>query len=837
MACGRYGALRLLSLFRLGVLVACVAGVLSSPASAADARRSFSIPGGLPLERALTTFSSQSDRDILFTPALVAGLRGREVTGRMETGAALTELLRGSGLGWREFQGRYLVERAQLATPEITADLEGVVVTALRRPTLDRLTPMSMRALPGEELTRAGAVTFQQASALLPGLTLTNTGTGRNRFSLRGVYGSGEATTALYYDDIPVTGPSGTTADPGGSSPELLLVDVERLELLRGPQGTLYGASAMGGALKVVFNRPDLAKQGGSVSGEVFGNAGQLGGAQTLVINQPLARDRLGVRLAAYRRVEPAYVDNARLGLRDVNGGEVWGARLGLGAQFTPDLQLNVSAVYQDGREEDGGAGARGAQPNLSRNYVRAPYDSRMAMLDGALVWRFSGMRLSATAGAYDWESTRRIDYTATLLAERRSPEGCRRYLATSAVCTADQLDAYSAYVDSRTPGLLHQPIGLRAQVQDLRLQSDAAGFAAWTVGLFREVRSDTIDSQVLVADPATGLPRVEAGFTGRRIVDSRLSQRAAYGEVTLGADRDTSLVLGARRFEYDKRTVGEALVVNVISNTTEANFRTAVGESGWSVKVLASHRFGDQAMGYAQASQGFRPGGINTVPGLPPEIAAYRADSLWNYEAGLKSAWLNGRLAFNAALYRIDWSDMQYAANSSNGAFAFVTNLGRARIQGLEADASFAFNAAWKGGANLSVTDAVLTADQATSEAVGLGSAGDRIPAIPRLAGYAWLEHRRDLTGGMELLLRADGAYVGASHSTFDPAAANDVNMGEYWLWNARAVLRSAAWSLAVYAENLTDVEGISFATTGREPQVFAPRPRRLGMSISYDF
>ncbi len=831
-----------MSVLRFGLVAACMccAFLASVPARAAERRPLFAIPAGLQLDKALTAFSAQSDRDILFPPGVVSGLRGHSVSGRMDSGQALSELLKGSGLTWRDFQGRFLIERAP-ATVDIApvADVEGVVVTALRRPTLEQLTPMSVRALSGEELRRAGATNFRDVAALMPGLTQTNTGTGRSRLSLRGVYGSGEATTALYYDDIPVTGPSGTTADPGGSFPEFLLVDVQQVELLRGPQGTLYGASAMGGAFKIMFNRPDLSRRGGLVEGEASTNAGDLGGAQTLVVNQPLITDRLGVRLAAYHRDEPAFTDNARLGLSRINGSSASGFRLGVGAQPREDLQLNLTISHQDATDDDASASSLGAPSHVSENYVRTPFRSRMTLYDGALNWRVSGVQLTATAASYQWDSTRRIDYTAVLLSERRSPDGCKRYLGLpiEGACTPGELDSYSAYVDSRAPGLLNQPIELRAQVQELRLRSAGLGFIAWTAGLFHEVRNDTIDSQVVVGDAASGLPSPSAGFTGRRIVDSRLRQRAVFGDITLGADRDTSLVLGARHFSYDKQTEGRALVVNVISNTSEANFFTTTQEAGWSLKFLASHRFSRSIMGYVQAAQGFRPGGINTVPGLPPELAAYDADSLWNYEAGLKTAWLDNRLVLNATVYRIDWRDMQYSANSTNGAFAFITNLGQARVLGLEAESVYTASPAWKGGLNLSLTDAVLTKDQATNNAIGLGSAGDRIPVVPRVAASGWVEYRRPLAANLDFLARGDASYVGISHSAFDTGTAADVKLGGLLLLNARASVQTTSWTLGAFVDNILDDDRPTFATAARQPQVFAPRPRRFGMSAVYAF
>lgn len=837
-----------LSLHPIGTALACLSCVLlpatGAAAGSADRAVAYSVPSGLPLGQALTRFSEQSDRDILFTPDLVAGLRTPGVSGTMGSAAALTTLLNGSGLTWRVFEGRYLIEKGrapQASAPAPAAveyEVASIMVTALRRPTLERLTPMSMRVFSGEDLTRAGAVTFTDAVELIPGLIQTGTGAGRNRLSLRGVYGAGEATTALYYDEAPVTGPSGTTADPGGSSPEFLLVDVARVELLRGPQGTLYGAGAMGGALKVAFNRPDLSQAGGQASATVSTNAGRVGGGATLVLNQPLVADRVGLRLAAYRQADPAYVDNERLGLSHINESLVRGVRLGLRAQLTGALTLDLSAAYQDTNLTDTSAGSAAAPRHVSKANVRTPFDGEIAFYQGAVSWRGRGVSLTANAAAYRWDSTRYIDYTGTLETERLNPEGCRRYLQPSAgLCTPAQLDAYAAYVDSRSPGLLYQPIQLDAQVQEIHLQSDTEGAIAWTAGLFREVRDDIIDSQVLSADPQTGLPRPEAGYTGRRIVDSRLTQRAVYGEVTLGADRDTSLVLGARRFEYEKQTRGAALVVNVISNTADANFRTSTRERGWSLKALASHRFSPTTLGYVQASQGFRPGGVNPAPGLPENLSAYGADSLWNYEVGVKGSWLDNRLTLDAALYRIDWRDMQYTANSANGAFSFITNVGRARVNGLEADATLWLSPVLRGGANLAVTDAVLTSDQAGADGAGLGAEGDRLPAVPRVAAGGWLERRIDLPEGWMVLLRGDLSYAGASHSSFNPGVGSDTALGDFWLMKLRATLRADDWFFAAYVDNVTDTHAAEFATAGRNPAIYAPRPRRFGLTLSYAF
>lgn len=831
---------------RASLVMGGLCAAMAAPAHAASATR-FAIPAGLPLERALTAFSAQSDRDILFQPALVAGLKSRRVSGRLDPDVALSQLLKGTGLTWRSFQGRVLIERMEKveapvqppAPPEQPSDLDGVVITALRRPTVDQLTPMSVRALTESELTRAGIVTFERATTTTPGLVATATGVGRNRLTLRGVYGSGEATTALYYDDVPVTGASGTTADPGSSFPELVLADVNRVELLRGPQGTLHGASAMGGALKVMFNRPDLHDASGSVEAEGSTSAGRLGQAATVVLNQPLAAGLVGLRLTAYHRTEPAFIDNSRLGLSAVNDSRVNGVRLGIGARPLDGLTLNFMITRQEEELDDTSAWTPSGGSYVSTNYGRLPFESNVTFAVGSADWRLPGVSLSAMAAAYRWDSHRRSEYSGVLLAERTSEAGCRRYfaLAYSASCSIDQMSRWTSYVDSRAPGLLTQPVDMESRVFEMRATSDGQGFIGWTLGLFGESREDSIDSQVVVLNPSTGLPVASAGFTGRRLVDSRFQQRAAYGELIIGADRDTSFTVGARRFDYKRTTVGRTLIVNVISNTAEGNFDKSASEKGWSLKFVGSHRLNARVLAYAQASQGFRPGGINTVPSLSENLAAYRADSLWNYELGLKGTWLDGRLTANGAVYRIDWRDMQYTAASPNGAFSFLANIGRARINGAEADVTFDPRGPWRTGFNLAYADAVLTEDQESAVAVGLGSAGDRLPVVPKIAAGIWVEHERPLTNKLDLLLRADATHTGRSHSAFASSSADDTRLGGVMLIGMRAVAQAERWNIGAYVENLLNDDAPSFASTGRQPQVYGPRPRRVGVTLGYSF
>lgn len=818
---------------------------MAAPLAVAAAPRWIDIAPGTPMARALTTFSAQSDTEILFNPALVRGLAAPRVRGAMEADEALRRLLAGSNLAIRRHDGRLLIERAAVASaprppsrpapePAVPAEIDAVMVTALRRAASEQDVPLSIRVLSGEALAGAGVMTFDGAARRLPGLTLTSTGVGRMRMTLRGVHGSGEATTALYYNEVPVSGPSGTTADPGGSFPDLLLVDLDRVEVLRGPQGTLYGSSAMGGAVKVGFNRADLSQDLAAVELEAGLVGGRASDAAVVVANKAFADGRAGLRLTAYRRDEAAFADNARLGLHGVNAGRTLGARLSAAWRPHEDARIDLLLAHQDSRLDDTGAGSPGEPSYISRNFVRTPFDSQVWFGTLSLDARLRGARLAATVARYEWRSIRQIDYTGTLQAEREGAAGCVRWLALAAGCGPEQMAAYAAYVDSRTPGLLYQPIDLLADVREMRLTSDSPSRLQWTVGVFSETRRDSIDSQVRVADPHTGRPLDEAGFTGRRIVDTRLEQVAIYGEAAWALDRASELTLGARRFAYDKTTRGRVLTVNVISDTSGGNFDNRVRESGWSAKASASRRFAPGLTGYAQLAQGFRPGGVNTAPGLPADLQAYGADTLWNRELGLKSRLAQGRLTANLALYRIDWRDMQYSAVSTNGAFAFVTNLGRAQVDGAEVDVVWSVSQRAKLGFNFAATEALLTRDPVAGQGAGLGVKGDHLPAVPRTAWTLWAEARHPLPGGASLTANGAAAYVGRSRSTFESASpAMGRDLGGVLLLDGRVAVEKGRGSVGLFVENLLDADTPLFITAGRLPQSFSAQPRRVGLSV----
>ncbi|WP_236632229.1 TonB-dependent receptor [Caulobacter sp. BP25] len=827
---------------------------MMAPVAAAGARKPaaayrFDMPAQ-PLSQALNKLAVRSDREILFSPVLTRARLSPPLIGVFTPEEALRRLLAGSGLTVRTDGRSFLIVPAPRPAPTVEASapappslvaapLDAVLVTALRRASLAQQTPISMVVVSGEDLSRMGMLDLEKAAPLLPGLKLVSTAFGR-RLVLRGVYGAGEATTGLYYDETSMTGPVGTTADPGVMIPELALVDVDRIELLRGPQGTLYGSGAMGGALRILFKRPDLNANGGAVSASVVAAAhgGQAGGV-TGTLNTVVIPDVLAVRLTAYDQRQPGVIDNVRLGLSDVDASRIQGARALV--LWSPNERFSalLSATHQKNHRDDIPAWNDIAGPWRTVHAGRAPFDGEIDLASSTLRWRGDGAEVTAAASWYRWRLTRRSDYSGVLLGERESATGCMRYFSIASACDVAQVQGYGAYVDSVYPAILNQPATLTARIQEVRAASTGEGAFSWTVGVYNEVRLDHIDSQVRHVDPATGALVEPAVMIGRRSIDNRLRQSAVFGEASYAVGSATRLTFGGRRFDYDKRDSGQVQVPNVVSGTWAGyaiDQRTE--ERGWSLKALVSHELSTDLFAYAQVSQGFRPGGVNVVPGLPDALAAYRSDRLTNYELGLKTQAASQRLTANIALYQIDWRDMQYAAQTQNRAFSYLTNIGASRIRGLEAEVAARRLAGWDLAANLTLTDARLTADQVTNAAIGLGRAGDRLPTVPRLAASGSVE-RRWAVGTLEASLRLDASYAGIARAAFNPDNPDYLKMGGYAVFGANAGLRASAWSVDLSIDNILDRAGRASAArnTSGPIEYFGVAPRTLRLQVERRF
>jgi len=225
---------------------------------------------------------------------------------------------------------------------------EEIVVTALKRSSTLQSTPISISAVSAEKLEKMGADDMIDYIRSVPSLSLVDGGPGQRRLVIRGVQGTGEAQVGLYYDETPVTGAPGAGNSPGDSQPDIKLFDVERVEVLRGPQGTLYGSGSMSGTLRVIFTKPNTTEFEGAFDGTISSTA-HGGGNYELngMVNVPLVEDKLAARAVLFWRDEAGYIDNVRLGIKDHNSQDTWDGRFMVRFNATENLTIDASAVLQ----------------------------------------------------------------------------------------------------------------------------------------------------------------------------------------------------------------------------------------------------------------------------------------------------------------------------------------------------------------------------------------------------------------------------------------------------------------------------------------------------------
>jgi outer membrane receptor protein involved in Fe transport len=620
------------------------------PAAMLAAPRAISIPAG-PLAAALRDYARKTHRQILFEPALVRGRRARPVRNVADPDAALAQLLKNSGLRARRLGSDILIiepaEQRQAASratlraaspaPPVPPPPEDIIVTALKRQTILADTPLSMTVLGGDELSAAQIFDERGAARKLPGLIVTEGATLEQRLTVRGVSGSGEATVGVYYGDTPVSGPSGTTADPAAITPDIDLVDIDRIELLRGPQGTLYGASSMGGTLRVLFNQPDSEQWSARVTaGFDMVEHGEAGAHASAVLNAPLVRDRLAARFVVNQRNSGGYIDNPLLGTE--NHGEVsrkgWRAMLA----WTPSAAITVSgtALHQATRSDDATFWFPYIGRYLNDQPVRTPNSSVLDLYSGGVQWNLGAATLTANASHYDWHIVKESDFSAVLAKQRGNQASCVAYFGepADAMCTADQMQLFSDLIDARLPAVLYQPMPVTSTSGEIRLASNGDGAILWTLGAFAEQRHDSVGSYVLRADPRSGDVLRPFDITGLRGIETRLDQQAIFAEATTRLTQRLSLTGGGRYFHYKRVGGGSVAIANPITGTgvlEDTDYRQS--ESGRNLKFALSYQLSRSSLVYMTAAEGFRPGGLNVTPGLSETQKRYDADHLWSYE------------------------------------------------------------------------------------------------------------------------------------------------------------------------------------------------------------
>ncbi|MBO9714549.1 TonB-dependent receptor [Sphingomonas sp.] len=763
---------------------------------------------------------------------------------------------------------------AQENTSNDTDSGNDIVVTALKRSTNIQETPLAITAVTGETLADMGITDSAQLSRVAPGLVFRENPNGGARAIIRNVQSAGESTVGVYYDETPLDGSVGTTNDAGGAAPEVRLFDVQRVEALRGPQGTLYGAGSMAGTLRLIFNKPALddyegaaALQGNSIAG------GELGYEAQGMANVPIVKGVLAVRIVGFYRQRGGWLENSKLGLEDFNDGTSKGGRIMVRFQPTGNLTLDGLATIQRTRGYNSNwyfpSYAAGGKPydasyaslqpvkdDLDLYSLTAKWDVGFATVTGVTSYMERDLKFNFDTSAF---------FANSAAAATTTSAGCKAYNATGgANCTPSQVVLYQQYALGMSPSTAYQPQLTKSWSDELRISGNGSGPLNWTLGFFHSERKTDILSQVNAVDPATGLmitptriaPVTVGGTTYpatvfvNRGVQDNLRQIALFAEASYDITSRLGVTAGVRYFDYHKRVDTVTTLANyVVGAVPVPPASAAASEHGAVFKFNANYKLTSDVLLYANAAQGFRPGGVNQIIGLPDALVPYKSDSLWSYEIGAKTSWFDRALTLNADIFQIDWSDMQVAAQTPAPAvFSFITNAGKVRVQGAEVEVG----ARPVQGLTLQLSGSYILAklrgNQVAPNGIivsGAGLKGDYVPFTPKFSGQASVEYRYPAAGSIQPFFRADLAYAGESWTQFRRTNAAQQQLPDYTTVGVRLGIDKAddTWSLSLFANNLFNTVGIvNKSTSALYGSVAAVRavsvlPRTVGIDLRMKF
>lgn len=699
---------------------------------------------------------------------------------------------------------------AQVPADAPVAGDDAIIVTAQKREERLQDVPISISVVGGEQMKQSGGAQLLDYAAYVPGLQVDNAGSpGRSTISLRGVAPIGpSASVGIYLDDAPI-GSSGIYNRSQVFTLDLLPYDIERLEVLRGPQGTLYGASSIGGLLKYVTVQPDLQQLQVRGTGEVFdiAHANDLGWAASGMVSIPIVKDELAISGSYSRRDTPGYVDNIETGEKDVNDAVQKGGRVALLWQPDPKLTVKLTGLWQSVRSDNFGIVYEGmgntplapGAPYLTTNaQLDEPFKSDFQYYSGSVSYDLGFAALSSTTS-----------YSELKILE--TTDASRIYGVI--------WGGYALY-----PATLNQ----KKWTEEVRLTSASSDHLEWMLGFFY-TDEDNSHNQLVRAFDLDGAPI--PGIDPFAVVGlpNTYKEYAVFGNATWKLS-DRFHVTGGLRWARNNQTFTQITQIPLAGLDTNGDGKSHEAIVTYSVSPQIN--INPDTMIYGRVASGYRPGGPNiALPGFPATVGAEKVTS---YEAGIKARFLDGAVTFDAAAFLLDWKDLQVSAAFAAGINGLV-NAGTAQSKGVEASLLLTPIRGFSIGANFAYTDAKCT--ETTDNCVD----GAQLPNVPKLSAamtadysFAVGESAQARIGGA---LRIVGDRISDVASSplavpVDGYATLDMNAG---------ITFDEKWTLRVYARNLTNEEGritSSVATVNPGFLSTVPlQPRTLGLAVDVAF
>jgi iron complex outermembrane receptor protein len=729
--------------------------------------------------------------------------------------------------------------------------MEEIVVTASRREESLQNLGMAVSVVDPVEFTAVGLTKLSDVIAYTPGITVTNANGVPDgaQLSIRGVgpQVSGAnigATVAVYMDST-----STTDSSPYGSAGlfafDGLLGAVERVEFLRGPQGTLYGSSALGGAIKYITRKPSLEVSSGHLSADVSstkeGGISQLYSAR---FTAPIIDNKLGFTFAGFFDDDRGYVDRVdtitgNLLKEDADQSERYGFSADLYYQHSDRIDFRVRALEQ--KVDYTGTSIIGLDP-LTNKPIHGDFEgtqdptttyNESILYSGVLGVQFDGATLAATSSYVENERFTGLDITTPFVLGLYSP-GAPSFslLAANGRTFVGPATAFSA-TDVR---------GSKKFTQEFQLTSEASETVEWVVGLYYvDEETFLLSDNSVQPDGFTVVVRDSRGF---------YEEIAAFGNLTYFITPEFDLTVGTRLSRNELTLNVETLVSNIgpPPPVFEAPIKDTVDV--WS--LIARYRPVEELSLYARAASGYRPAfaNANTVSVFDPSLTApakVEADSLWSYEIGVKGELVEGLLNYDVALWTLKWDDYQASVSVAPGFNPRINASSGIKGKGLEASFSYSPFEGFSILTNLAYTEMTLDKDDLRLN----GTKGQQLPRVPEWTASSRANYTFALGDEVDVNLGLGIRYEDSSRSTLTDAEAfvpgaipppgldsYNVPSDSYVVVDANAGLTWNQATLSLYSTNLLNKKALTNTSGSRVSALAVPlQPRTVGVRLSMDF
>jgi len=763
---------------------------------------------------------------------------------------------------------------AQQASRSDAGQLEEIVVTAEKREATVETTSISMTAISGADIQARGFTDLSSLMKTVPGVSMRTSGPGMTEFEMRGVASNGgnSPTVGFYFDDVSLTAPAATNEGKIVISPDLY--DLSRIEVLRGPQGTLYGSGSMGGTIKVVANQPN--PDAFEASGEVKFADTDHGGfdhAENAMVNLPFWGDKAALRIVGSYSEDAGWIDRVVVapGQFPLPSGLATTATAAYYTVRGNVLAAPIATEYHDVNDVDTSSVRLSAVFKPIDGLTVTPSYFYQKLRSGGLPYIDSNPGTDAFYQPFDTPEQYRDEFKLEALSVKYHTDAFEISSATAYWSRHEPLVQDTA--ESWTTTLLPDGIGITGfgtgngnlgrsyaeednqshqTTEELRVSSVAGSPLKWLVGYFY---SDFVSPWDIVFPSASGASNPDIGTNDlfSYYTPFKILQQSFFGEATYNFTEPFSVTVGARRYHYDS-----AVYLDQFGGLTATTVQAASErEQGVTPKVTLSYQFDKDLLVYATAAKGFRPGGgtgpvptsgtlgdpceaqlqqeYNSHGAFVPGPLQFKSDSVWSYELGEKWRSADNRVTINASTYFESWIGVQQT-NSLTCGYIYTANAGDAHVYGGELELDAIVVKDLEATANVSYSHAALV----SANLVGAGfNPGTPIQEVPKWTSTVALIYRHPLNDALTLTARGESTYTGSR--TDETFYVN--TLPGYDLTNVRAGVEAGRWSAVLFINNVADKRALlnnitqDAANLADVNRIAVNQPRTAGIDLNVKF